>query len=510
MNQGPWPIPGTWVWTEIGDVAGVIGGGTPRANDPANFGGDVPWITPADLSGYDAKAISGGARSLTARGLAASAARVMPEGAVLFSSRAPIGYVAIAANPIATNQGFKSFILPPALLPDYVYYYLKRARSLAEALASGTTFPEVSGAQAAKIPLAIAPVREQRRIVEAIEQLLPQLDDAMATLERVQRNLKRYRASVLKAAVEGRLVPTEAELARAEGRDYEPARVLLDGVLVQRHRHWVASGGRGSYRDPVTPDFAGLPELPEGWCWGSVEQLGDPDGQSVLTGPFGTSLGREDFVESGVPLLTIGCLTHYGVRLDKALFVTNEKAERLVRYRLRRGDVLFSRMATVGRAGLVTHEVSGCLFNYHIMRLRLHADTIRPEYFITYIRGSDMVGAYVRNVNHGMTRDGINTEQLLSLPVPFPPMAEQLRIGAELARILSVIEASEATVQTNEARLARLRQSILKWAFEGKLVDQDPSDEPASVLLERIKAERAAAAPVPKTRAKKPRAKVTR
>ena len=112
---------------------------------------------------------------------------------------------------------------------------------------------------------------EQRRIVEAIESYFTRLDDAVATLERVQRNLKRYRASVLKAAVEGRLVPTEAELARAEGRDYEPASALLERILAERRRRWHEAGGRGKYQEPVAPDTTDLPELPEGWCWASVD-----------------------------------------------------------------------------------------------------------------------------------------------------------------------------------------------------------------------------------------------
>src|SRR5213593_4563319 len=107
-----WDIPTSWVWTCMRDVTDVIGGGTPRTSDSANFeGGDIPWITPADLSGYKSKFISRGARNITLKGLEESGARMMPSGTVLFSSRAPIGYVAIAAGPVSTNQGFKSFVL---------------------------------------------------------------------------------------------------------------------------------------------------------------------------------------------------------------------------------------------------------------------------------------------------------------------------------------------------------------------------------------------------------------
>ena len=150
MTQLPWAVPESWAWTSIGQVAEVVGGGTPRTDEPANFeNGDVLWITPADLSGYVEKLIARGARNITRRGLENSGARLMPEGAVLFSSRAPIGYVAIASKPVSTNQGFKSFVFRSGITSDYAYYYLKRARQLAINLSSGTTFQEISGAKAA-------------------------------------------------------------------------------------------------------------------------------------------------------------------------------------------------------------------------------------------------------------------------------------------------------------------------------------------------------------------------
>jgi hypothetical protein len=177
----PWPIPSSWKWTVTGEIADVVGGGTPSSADPANFAeSGVAWLTPADLSGYREKRVLRGRRDLSPKGLSESSARLVPVGTVLPSSRAPIGYVAIAANELATNQGFKSFILHDGLVPDYVYYYLLRAKDLAVALASGTTFLELSGARAAQVPLPVAPANEQPRVVEAIESLLPRLDEAAA------------------------------------------------------------------------------------------------------------------------------------------------------------------------------------------------------------------------------------------------------------------------------------------------------------------------------------------
>ena len=333
----------------------------------------------------------------------------------------------------------------------------------------------------------LPPRDEQRRIVETVDSYFTRLDGVAATLERVRRRLKQYRASILKAAVEGRLVPTEAEIARAEGRDYESASVLLQRILVERRRRWeeaelarMKAAGRAPkndrwkarYKEPAAPDTATLPSLPEGWCWASVEMLGGTDDQPVLTGPFGTALGKTDFVASGIPVLTIGSLDITGIDMQKSLYVTRKKAKELQRYSLDSGDVLFSRMASVGRAGLVGRALSGALFNYHLMRLRLDHRAISPPFFVTHVRGSGVVKTYVMNINHGVTRDGINTAQLLGLPVPVPPRAEQDRITSEVDTLLSREQAQLNIVQANVLRFARLRQTILKRAVEGNLVGQ--------------------------------------
>ena len=272
-----WGIPDSWEWLEIGDVTAVVGGGTPKTSDPENFeGGDIPWITPADLSGYTEKHIARGERNITEKGLKGSSARLLPTDTVLFSSRAPIGYVAIASQPVATNQGFKSFVLPDKIDSSFVYYYFKCARETIEGLGGGTTFKEISGAAAAKIPLAVAPLAEQRRIVAEIETQYTRLDASVAALRRARANLKRYRASVLKDACEGRLVPTEAELARSERREYESADVLLERILAERRARWESQEKRrGKYKDPSAPDTSALPLLPGGWAWSSVGQWFD-------------------------------------------------------------------------------------------------------------------------------------------------------------------------------------------------------------------------------------------
>lgn len=235
-------------------------------------------------------------------------------------------------------------------------------------------------------------------------------------------------------------------------------------------------------------------ELPNGWRMVRVGDLAQQDEQPVLTGPFGTNMGRDDFVESGCPVLTIGCLTDAGIRLEKAVFVREAKASELERYRLRTGDLLFSRMASVGRAGMVPESLDGALFNYHIMRLRLASDKMLPELFLAYVRGAPAVRKYLEDVNHGATRDGINTSQLVDMPVALPPMHEQRRIVAKLEALQARSRRAREALDAVPPLLEKLRQSILAAAFRGDLTKdwraKNKNVEPATELLKRIRTER--------------------
>ncbi|MDA3923786.1 MAG: restriction endonuclease subunit S [Kiritimatiellae bacterium] len=207
--DAPWLIPNVWRWCRMGDVAAIIGGSTPRTDRPEYFDGDIPWITPADLSKHTDKTISYGARNISEEGLANSGARLLPAGAILFSTRAPIGCVAIASTPVTTNQGVKGFVLKDDVITDYAFYYLQYARQLAIQMVSGTTFRELSGKKTAQIPIPVPSLPEQQRIVAEIEKQLSPLEEGVAVLKRGQTNIQRAirrRQSILQKAFEGELV----------------------------------------------------------------------------------------------------------------------------------------------------------------------------------------------------------------------------------------------------------------------------------------------------------------
>jgi type I restriction enzyme S subunit len=435
----------------MGAEAQVVGGGTPKTDRAEYFGGDIPWVTPADLSGYKEKYISAGARNITQDGLNNSGARLMPAGTVLFSSRAPIGYVAIAANPVSTNQGFKSFVLRDGLTSDFVYYYLQYAKKLALELASGTTFQEISGKNAARLPVPVPPLPDQRQIVAEIEKQFTRLDAGVAALRRVQANLKRYRAAVLKAACEGRLVPTEAELAKAEGRTYETGEQLLARILADRRKNW---RGRGKYKGPAAPDTASLPRLPAGWAWATVEQLAE-----VVRGASPRPAGDPRYFGGSVPWITVGPLTaDQSPYLSSVPATLNEVGRERSRFIEPHTLLLTNSGATLGVPKISL--IGGCI-NDGVAALQ---DVEYPlKLYLLYFLHTQT--ERLRGVNQGAAQPNLNTGIIKAISVSLPPLAEQTRIVAEVERRLSVIEELETAVANNLQRATRLRRSILQRAF---------------------------------------------
>ena len=378
------------------------------------------------------------------------------------------------------------------VFPHFLAYYMRldAFRDFLSANASGVggSLMRVRGNTFSDYPFPLPPLAEQRRIVAEIETQFTRLDASVAALRRAQANLKRYRASVLKAACESRLVPTEAELARSEGRDYEPAGVLLERILAERRARWESQETRRvKYKEPSAPDTSALPELPEGWVWASLEQL-----VSVIRNGY----SQRPQGDAGTPILRISAVRPMAVNLEDIRWVNSN--ENLTDFLIHPGDLLFTRYngnpALVGVCGVVPEGTRDTLHPDKLIRATLVQSDTMPA-FVQLVANVGISREFLsQRVRTTAGQSGISGADLKAMPMPLPPLAEQRRIVAEVERRLSVVQQAEATVEASLARAERLRQSILKQAFSGKLVPQDPDDEPASALLERIRAEREAEA----------------
>lgn len=470
-------LPATWAWATLADLGPIVSGGTPASKDAECFDGEIAWVTPADLTGYTAKTISRGRRNLSAKGLASCSARVMPKRTVIFSSRAPIGYVAIAANEIATNQGFKSVVPHEEIDESFVYYYLRAAKQLAEENASGTTFKEISGSRFARLPIPIAPLPEQQRIVEKIDTLFAELDKGEEALREVQKLLARYRQSVLKAAVTGALTADW----RAANPPTETGQDLLARILQERRNTWQS---RSRYKEPVEPEVGNLPELPEGWVWASVDQL--------LRRSLANGRSVPD-AEIGYPVLRLTALKNGMIDLvERKIGAWDEEAAS--GFKVQQHDILVSRgngsKRLVGLGGIVSAEPDGVAYPDTMIRIAPLLTYVWAPWFIQVWNGPFVRSQIESSAKTTAGIYKINQDDIRGFAVPLPPMAEQQAIAATVQERLSQAAVTLVWAETELKRSAALRQSILKDAFSGKLVPQDPSDEPAAKLLERIRAAR--------------------
>lgn len=351
-----------------------------------------------------------------------------------------------------------------------------------------------------RIPLAPFPV--QRRIVAEIEKQFTRLDAAVAALKRVQANLKPYRAAVLKAACEGRLVPTEAELARKEGRSYETGEQLLARILKERRAKWetdqfakmIAAGRppkdeewRHKYKEPEPPDTTILPGLPEGWTWALFDALAEIKGGITK----GQQRRATDVLRS-IPYLRVANVQRGYLDLQEIKEILATDAE-ISELQLQTGDILLNEGGDrdkLGRGWIWEAQIPTCIHQNHVFRARLHSLGPQPKFISWYANSFGQI--YFFDEGKQTTNlASINMTKLKGLPVPIPPAEEQLRIVQEVERQLSDTDETLDTVRIALGRADRLRQSILKCAFEGKLVPQDANDEPASTLLKRIRDERA-------------------
>lgn len=405
-----WTIPKKWSWVIMREIAEIKSGSTPNTSDKGNWNGDIIWVTPDDLSRQKTKYFIEGRRNISKRGFDSCSTQMLPKNTVIFSSRAPIGYVAIAGTELCTNQGCKNFILRPGINPEYIYYYLQLGKDFAEMLASGTTFKEISSKKAQMIPVPLPlNLKEQKNIVRAIEAQFTRFDAAIKSLKTIKSQLEFYRQSVLKAAFDGKWVST-GDIA--ESVLNEVCEAITDGTH--------------------------------------------------LTPPL---------VSSGIPMLDVKDLDEFFNIwiINPRKFISLETDKELAkRCKPKEGDILISSRGTIGRIGVVKH---GQNFNImgNMILIRVNKSFLNVKYtafalkFLKYkfeklARGVAQKGLYLRNVR--------------TFKLKYPKeLAEQVQVVAEIESRFSVIDKVERVIDNAFLKAERLRKSILKAAFEGKLVD---------------------------------------
>lgn len=294
-----------------------------------------------------------------------------------------------------------------------------------------------------KIELFFPPYNEQKKIVEKLEELFSDLDKGIEYLNNTLKQLKVYRQAVLKFTFEG------GDINRTE--------YILKDVSAK-----------------------------------------------IQIGPFGTQLHKEDYVEGGIPLINPMHIENGKIVADNSYSITTTKRDSLPNYIMQVGDIIMGRRGEMGRCGLVTEKEKGWFCGTGSLFIRPKKELIDSKFLYYFLTG-DTTKKYLEENAGGTTMANLNLKIVNNIPAAIPSIKEQRQIVLEVESRLSVCDKIEEMIEESLKQSEILRYSILKKAFSGKLVPQDPNDEPASILLQRIKAEKGKNIPVKKEREQKPK-----
>jgi type I restriction enzyme S subunit len=371
-------------------------------------------------------------------------------------------------------------------------------------LVRGALYPAVNSKEVRDYRIPLPPLPEQRRIVAKIEALQARSRKAREALEAIPTLLEQFRQSVLAAAFRGDLTADWRE----QNHDAEPASVLLERIRAERRGKWEQAelakfkakgkvpkddSWKKKYVEPEPVDDTDLPELPEGWCWTTWEWTLSFDEGAFKRGPFGSSLTKAIFVSSGYKVYEQYCPINDDCSYAR-YYITPEKYEEMRAFDVRARDFLISCSGvTLGRITQVPDQCEPGIINQALLRVRLNEHVLNDEFFKWLFRSPYFQRKIFDNATGSAIPNVKGVKELKAIPVPVPPLNEQRVIAERVKQSLKSFREMDSHLHELVSELMKLHQSILAKAFRGELVPQDPNDEPASVLLERLRAERATA-----------------
>ncbi|TAW19913.1 hypothetical protein ELI20_01095 [Rhizobium ruizarguesonis] len=476
MNYFETTLPVGWARTTLSQICWKITDGSHNPPPKAQVG--LPMLSAVNVSGN--RIVFGQHRLISDEDFEREDLRTsVSPGDVLLTIVGTIGRSAVVPvkTPRLTLQRSVAVLKPIEVDPTFIMYQLESAKTnrYLNDNAKGTAQKGIYLRNLGFTPFLLPPLNEQRRIVEKIETLFAQLDKGEEAVRQVQKLLNRYRQSVLKSAVTGELT---ADWRSERADQLKPSQNLLVQILQTRREKWAA---RRKYEEPKAVALTDLPMLPEIWLWTNMDAL-------IVHGPQNGLYLPQNKYGDGTPIIRIDDFQTGWVRPIKNLRRVRATPEEIILHSLKNGDFVINRVNSVSHLGktmLVDAEHEGALFESNMMRLSV-SDRVDRSFLELYLSSSIGRKRLIANCKHAVNQASINQGDVAATAVPLPPLEEQQEIVVlakeRLARAEVLVEWCDAELK----RSASLRQSILKDAFAGKLVPQDPADEPASALLARI------------------------
>jgi len=483
-------LPETWVETTLEELAWIEMGQSPSSENYNEVKDGLPF--------FQGKAEFGEVHP-TVRKWCTKPTKIAEPGDILLSIRAPVGPTNIAPLRCCIGRGLAAIRAHEGVEQNYVFLFLRFLRPWLSEQGTGSTFSAISGDFVRKIRAPLPPRAGQTRIVEKLEELLSNLDAGVAELKAAQRKLAQYRQSLLKAAVEGALTADWRAARARSGEPQESGADLLQRILTERRARWEAKqlaryaeqgktppkGWQAKYPETVAPNTSDLPALPKNWAWTSLDALIEEGPQNGLYLPA-SLYGR------GCPILRIDDFQSDWVRARDDLNLVDADIATRALYALQKNDLVINRVNSLTHLGksLVVHDgLAGALFESNMMRVCL-SDDVNAAYIGLYLRSPVGRERLISDAKWAVNQASINQQDVKRTLIPLPPLEEQAAIAASVQTGLDATRQQEAAVDHALKQAAAQRKNILKAAFAGQLVPQDPNDEPASALLERIRTDR--------------------
>jgi type I restriction enzyme, S subunit len=486
-------IPDSWVWTTLEQIADMTSGGTPSRTKKEYWNGNINWLKSGELKDTYIHEVE---EKITEDGLKGSSAKIFPKDTLLMAMYgATVGRLGILNVDSSTNQAVCAIFNHHKLfVNEYLFFYLLSMRQKMLKDSFGGAQPNLSQGYIKSIDIPFAPLNEQKRIVAKIEKLFSNLDNSDKYLLHLEKQLKRYRQSVLKSAFEGELTKEWRE----KQTNLETADELLGKIKIERTLY-VENEIREKFKDKTEKwikdkvkkevekfyselkhiDKNEIPfEIPRKWKWSRFDELSKKITDGTHFSPTNTDKGDYKYI-------TAKNIKYDGIKLNNLTFVTKEIHKEIYsRCNPEFGDILLIKDgATTGVCTLntLTEEFS-MLSSVALIK---NFKNIKNRYILKYLRSS-VLYSFIRNDMKGVGITRITLAQLKNFIFPICSLQEQIKVVEEIEKHFSIIDKLETVVQQSIKESKRLRQSILKQAFEGKLVEQDSNDESASLLLEKI------------------------
>ena len=351
----------------------------------------------------------------------------------------------LGQNTIVINSTFTNFL--------YYFFNSEIIKNQIEKNVVGSSQKTISLKHIRELNILLPPLNEQKRIVSKIEELFSKIDSTKQSMEHTKLQLEQYRSSLLKSAFEGKLT----EKWREQNKDN-------------------------------IQEIPNNDQLPFGWIKTTVNELSTKEKTAIRMGPFGSSLKKHELVNSGIRVLWIENIVNNKFEYKTGKFITKEKFQQLSGFRVKANDILVTMMGTIGRTAIVPNDIGTAIISSHLLKISGEPSICISKFLTLSLRGNPHVLKQLERKASGVVMKGLNTKIIKNIELSLPSLEEQKEIISQIEQGFSLIDNTSQMIHSTLQKLQTMKISVLKQAFEGKLVPQDPNDEPASVLLEKIKA----------------------